>query len=683
MAGKRQHYVPRLLQRGFLHDPTEEAERTWLHRRSAKSKLVGICDVGVEDWFYSRKPLDGQPTLDDLITDIEGDLSATVNDLRATPPGATVNPDVAARCVVHLVMRTGHLRSLMSKGISRLTDEIQSLVTDPSRLAKVFGLNSPALAPRITQAIRDAALELAPFGIPPAFAERLMSVLIRESGDDLVRNAASTLAPLFPQLFGDLASRVRDAHNRVLETPHESNGWVTSLSSFCWTIEAGEELILPDAIALAAEATGRLVPLLFTGAADVRGVVMPISRNRILVGVPPGQDPIDLAQFNRQAAASCEGFFICARPYDDDDLTSLIGSGPATAIQNAIEEAVSSVEAAGVATPAMRASSHDNTFEQNGFAYSVRLADYGDEALAQQLGEVLQSVVGELSRRLPLHDLDGFTIAMNYQAALAGLDRGDETLPPVTSSALEYGVGVAMPVTVRRDGAPKEHIVIDASIAQAWISEDIESRAGAISVLVKMLASVAHTTRFAREAVTFKPDPMTAELHPAVAAAPSCWFGARESAFVAPHLGQAYADLVVESLEFAERQIATERAQSSETGDISNVTRRALECVSATLRYAADWLGHRAGLADGQGFEGEYLPVRLQSRGLDKWLELFGRDLAAIYETEGAGLNLSIVTRLSQHVERLLWALGIYAWPEEDGIRCLVHAQGFIPPRLA
>src|SRR4051794_11131233 len=55
MAGKRQHYVPKLLQRGFLDGPPGEAERTWLHRRGANARPVGIRDIGVEDWFYSRK----------------------------------------------------------------------------------------------------------------------------------------------------------------------------------------------------------------------------------------------------------------------------------------------------------------------------------------------------------------------------------------------------------------------------------------------------------------------------------------------------------------------------------------------------------------------------------------------------------------------------------------------------
>lgn len=683
MAGKRQHYVPRLLQRGFLHDPAEVAERTWLHRRGAKARLAGIRDVGVEDWFYSRKSRDGQPTLDDLITDLEGDLSATVNGMRRVPPGGSVDPSLAAHCVVHLVMRTDHLRQIMSGAATSLTDEIQSLFTDPSRLASMFGLSAPELSQSVTEAVREAALELAPTGVPPSFTERLVSALIRENGDDLVRNAAAAWGPLLPLLFRDLADKVRDAHSRILRMPPEGSGWMTRLSTFHWTIEAGEELILPDAVALAAEASGRLVPLMFTSADDTRAVMMPISSNLILIGIPTDLGAFNLEHFNAQAAAACSAFFIGARPFDDDNLTDLIGTGPVTAIQTAIDEAVRSVELGGAAPLSLPMQPQDRTFEQRSFSYSVRLADYGDEARAKEVAEVIESVVRELARHLPLHDLDGFTIAIDYQRALADLDRGDPSLPPATSYALAYGVGVGMPVTVKRDGVYKNHIVLGANIAEAWLSDDPETRAGALNILVKMLANVAHRTRFAVDAVvTFKPDPLTAALHPAVATAPSEWFSAREGAFIAPHLGDVYALLVIESLEFAEREVARERAEIRETGDIGNITRRAFECVSAILTHAADWLGHRAGLADGQTFQGDDLPARLQSRGLDRWIEVFGRDLAAIYEHDSAGLNMAVVVRLSRHVDRVLWALGIYPWLEGKQIHCVVAEQGLFLPRF-
>lgn len=429
MAGKRQHYVPRLLQRGFLHDHAEGAERTWLHRRGVNARLVGIRDVGVEDWFYSRTSPDGQPTLDDLITDVEGDLSATVNGMRGTPPGEVVDPHVAARCVMHLVMRTDHLRRMMSGAATSLTNELQSLFTAPSRLAGLFGLDAPELSQSLMGSIREAALELAPAGVPPSLAERLMSALIRENGDGLVRKATNAMGPLFPLLLNTMVSKVRDAHNRALETLPEGNGWVDRLATFRWTVEAGEGLILPDAVALAAEADGRLVPLLFTDASAATAVAMPVSSSPILVGIQPGRGAFDLTGFNEQAAAACSAFFIGARPFDDSNLADLIGTAPALAIQAAIDDAVSSVEQGGAALPPASERPQGRTGEQNAFSYTIQLADYGDAAHAKAVGEVIEAVVREVARHQPLHDLDGFTIAADYPGTLAALDRGSPSLP--------------------------------------------------------------------------------------------------------------------------------------------------------------------------------------------------------------------------------------------------------------
>jgi hypothetical protein len=97
------------------------------------------------------------------------------------------------------------------------------------------------------------------------------------------------------------------------------------------------------------------------------------------------------------------------------------------------------------------------------------------------------------------------------------------------------------------------------------------------------------------------------------------------------------------------------------------------------LTHAADWLGHRDGLAEGQIFAGDDLPARLEPYGLSRWIKLFGRDLAACYRDDGA-LDFDVTTSLSRHVERLLWALGVYCWPDGDDVRCVVSNQALILP---
>ncbi|MFO3796916.1 MAG: hypothetical protein ACK8QZ_06475, partial [Anaerolineales bacterium] len=131
MAGKRQHYVPRFLQRGFLDDPNHKAERTWFHRRNSQAQLVGITAVGVGEYFYSKLRSDGEKTLDDMITEIELKLLPDFLALKRLPVNQPIDSQVAARLTTHLMLRTAHLRSVFEQGASKVFDAAIPLFTDP------------------------------------------------------------------------------------------------------------------------------------------------------------------------------------------------------------------------------------------------------------------------------------------------------------------------------------------------------------------------------------------------------------------------------------------------------------------------------------------------------------------------------------------------------------------------
>lgn len=683
MAGKRQHYLPRFLQRGFLierEDPEKEGERTWLHRLGAPARPVGIGDVGVEDWFYSRKGLLDEVTLDDVVTELEKGFSRDVATLRTFTPDVAIEPKLAAKTVVHLVMRTAHMRRTMSTGITGLIEEIGALFTDPDRLTAMIGFTSPELAVVVTDGIRDAALKLAPAGIPPAFGERLFTFFMRERGDELAANARTMMAPLIPTLLEGLAGQVRDSHNELVAQELDDHGWVAVLSGFSWSVDVASDLVLPDAVALSRSAAGPLEPLVFTGGTDTELVLLPLARDRMLVGRRDPGATIDLSEFNREAAAACQGFFISARSHDEEGLAALIGSGSMKSLSDAVAESIAEAEKRRSLAPEQLPPARPREYTQEQFSYKVTLHDFGDDILAHEYGDILQSVVGTLSQQMPLHQLDGVTIAQDYGDALAKLDRGDPDLPPILSGALAYGTGVAMPVTVKRDGTFKEHLVIDASIAAGWISDESEVRAMALHILIKMLAGIANSARFA-ESVGFKPDEMGRELHLAVARAPSIYWSAKQAAFIAPDEGLIFADLVIESLDHAREAVGAARGRMADSSDVGEGFHIARECVAAVLGHAADWIGHRDGLADDQSFKGDDLAARLAPYGLEHWLALFGRDLTASYTEDGA-LDLSVVTTLSRHVERIFWSLGVYCWPETGGVRCTISDQPLAPQNL-
>lgn len=682
MAGKRQHYVPRLLQRGFLDDPTDAAERIWLHRPGTAARLVGIRDVGVEDWFYSRKATDGAPTLDDAITDYEHDLAKNMRTLRDAALGAGIDAALAAETVVHFVLRAAHLRRIMSSGATSATDEIAALFTDPARLGAMLGLTGPVLSSAVTDAIAENAIKLVPAGLPSALTERLMAFLVREVGDELVAQAVAMFGRSVPTLFSGFAAKIRDTHNSLLEKPLDENGWVAAFRMFDWSVEAASDLILPDAIALSREDGGPLEPLLFTSAADAALVLMPVTHDRMLVGRRDPTATVDLSGFNEQAAAGCEAFFIAARPFDAENLNARIGTGPAAALAASIARTVSKAEQVRSLGAAELASAQPREIAHADFSYKVTLADFGDDLLANEYAEILHTVISALARDLPLQTLDAITIAADYDQALATLDRGDPALPPASSGVLGYGVGVAKPVTVICGGEPKTHLVLAASIAEGWTSPDPALRASSLHTLVVMLAGIAEAARYVDgHATRFTPDPIGRELHLAVARTPSGYWSAKQAAFVYPDQGEVYAQLVIDSLDYADREIGAERSRMADGNDIDATTSRAIECLTAVLGHAADWFGHRDGLADGQVFAGSDLTERLMARGLDRWVMLFGRDLAACYPPDGT-LDMSVVTSLSRHAERLLWSFGIYGWPDDDAMRCVVTDWPLVVPPI-
>lgn len=615
--------------------------------------------------------------MDDTITNLEGELSKVIDSFRAALFGAPVDAAVAARTVYHLVTRTAHIRSLLTNGFVRLLESIDALLADSDRRSAMVGLGSTALSPRVVNAIQSTVAKSVPFGVPEALSERLLAFHFREQGPRHLAETSATMREALAGVLPGIARQVREAHEAILAQDSAEHRWIERLAGFDWHVEHVDGLILPDAVGLASDGTGRLLPLLFTDGESIAVVTMPVASNRLLMGLRPGTAMIDLANFNTRAAACCENFFIAAKSMDALGLAASIGTEATGAIGAIVADALAKV-GGGDLSVERRIAVLGGTAQN--FSYSLQLDGFGDAALAEQLVEVLNGVVSVLARRLPLGSLDGFTLAADYPAALAGLDRGG-ALPPEMTTALGYGLGVAKTVEVVRNGDCKAHVVLASGVALSWLSADPAIRAESLSILVKMLAYVAHDYGYYDQlaAASLKPDPITLILHPAVAWAPRSWYSAREAAFVAPDIGGSYAELVLKALAFGREAMAAARARFSETQEIEPLVRTALECASAILAHAADWLGHRAGLAEDMYYAGSDLPQSLSAWELADWIELYGRDLAAIYETADGRLDVVRATCTSPHVERLLWVLGLLAWPEEDTVRWFPFDPGQAP----
>src|SRR3546814_17616234 len=73
--------------------------------------------------------------------------------------------------------------------------------------------------------------------------------------------------------------------------------------------------------------------------------------------------------------------------------------------------------------------------------------------------------------------LEGVTVAVDYDAALASIDQGMDGLRPFDRTNTEELQGVAKTCQVRRDGVTKSHIVFNAAMLVPLIAVDQTSQA--------------------------------------------------------------------------------------------------------------------------------------------------------------------------------------------------------------
>ena len=107
---------------------------------------------------------------------------------------------------------------------------------------------------------------------------------------------------------------------------------------------------------------------------------------------------------------------------------------------------------------------------------------FTSEEGARELGSVVLGLIHHLGRLIDLSTLDGVTIAIDYDAALAGLDRGLDGLRPLSRSNSEEMQGVAMSPAVMRDGQVKTHLVFNAAMIAALAVEDAPEEAVQLAI---------------------------------------------------------------------------------------------------------------------------------------------------------------------------------------------------------
>ena len=674
MAGKKQHFIPQHFLKPFVIPGSRD--HLWMYRRGQTSPVaVARSDAAAQNYFYSRSSRDGQPTLDDLITSYESYLHVIVDEIRRLNIGDTIDGLKIAEIVLHLMVRSSHIRHTLNEAILAILNSIEGLFCGEPDVS--FVDLRPHCPPELIYHVISS--ELAKTGLTeysPITEKTLIDFLyltMREKSFD----AIDEMLPLFAETLDGLRTQAtelsRQAQVDALGRMMAPEKRVAELGNLIWQVVPApyEGAVIPDCTSLAF--TGRQwQPLLLTASDELEAVVLPLAPDRLALGMLAHDLHPDLSQYNRYAADSSYAFFLAN--YNSEELsesTGRLGGLIESSFQMMAEHAV--VAAMGdlfrykndenrqEAKSCAESTTWNSIMTDERLQYSVTLADFGDEQLARKIAEEINSTVIMFSKYYPISSLEGFLFANDYKGALNRTDRGIGLVRDINPSESTEFIGIGMPLAVMGDGLIKTRIVLRASVAHNLISENTSFAEDARHVIVYMLASSALRGLIAAKfpSQILKPvyDQFEAFLHDYASGLFESYFCAMLATRNEGEL-ENWENLALTSLRIAFEEIPTKRREyicggSLETffTDSANLTVNALSLLAALF-------GAYKGM-DRMIPRSSAVLTLLSDHGLADWARLFSADLTAFEIKLDAWAEFEELFFVHRHFQRLLAHFGI------------------------
>lgn len=678
MAGKTQHFIPQSLLRCFRVPGKGSSARVWVFPKEREAFCTVTDGAAAENYFYSRPAVDGSVTLDDRITAYESTrLDGILKFLRASADGADVDSAQAAELVAHLTVRNAHVRESFALVGALAVERMAEAFGDEDYLRRLVGADSGIPTTLFREAFEATIKQHSWFkqsNVPLAVIEQIAITLLAENHGGIFGKMSSAATALRDATHG-FDEVARTGHNRALDVTFLPAQRIASLGQLRWTVVAVTDgpLILPDCVALGrAEEESQFLPLILVDSARTTVALMPLQKDKLLLGCRAESPTVDLKDLNHAFAACSQTFFIASTHTPELEAVAVrIGTRSRSVAEAEITEAIQ--ESGGTLhLPAQLPTQHQPETplrERQSFAYEVTCRDCADTETAKRIaaavGEIVKAVVPENR----LERLDGFTFADDYAASLRELDRGYEASGPPAPRDDELGIGIAQAPLVIRNGVIKARIVMRGAIGRALIGDEEAQWQLALQAVVHQLLYVVYIQKFDEQIpgvlLGAIPDEYEAMLFAHTWYVPGMYFAARGSATINDTCGDRRQQ-VTGTLERALQTIPQARSAHQTDDNLDALASHVLRTVADILGRAADLLGQADAL--GQSAVDPELSSTLDKCGLRPWLDRLHADLQRLWNTQAQWTALGEFLVLNRSAERVLWQFGLIPWRCSDGV---------------
>jgi hypothetical protein len=349
MAGRRQHYLPRFLQRAFRYRTSGEQDYVYSHeaRRSYSPSTMGL---GQERDFYGHSD---QSAADENITKGEGRLAKIVNDLKEGT--AAVSQEDCALLVAALSVRTKAMRKAMGDLVKVLASSMSEAFEKHGLLRReieTFWSDRGKLEALVDDEVRKhpGLNREKRFKMKALVKQRWVAQKI-EVSRQMHADGVELARQFFERMDREGAEVADRAFQKVFEQDPSIPDRVNTLRSFRFSVLNADqgEFVLGDCASAGVRSDGQVRLAVGDIKEDLplEYIFLPISPTRCLVGSRNGAPPkYSVAEINRFSASLSHRFFIsCSAQIEGlDELKDLIGSADPMASQADVESLMHSLE---------------------------------------------------------------------------------------------------------------------------------------------------------------------------------------------------------------------------------------------------------------------------------------------------------------------------------------------------
>lgn len=688
MAGRKQHFIPQLLQRGFEASKSGKHSQVWVFRKGQAAYKSSTEGVAAQRHFYSEPSLD-EDALDNVITQYEQSiLAAAVDGLRNAPLGR-VEPDIAASVVSHLSIRAAFVRGAFSEVTKKILDHLSQVLASDESARAYMGIDAVSRESMVDKTIdeilaKDAAM------LPETARQRLGRMVkfrFRERFHIDFRNMAGTFDQHIELAAGVTSGAIENGHIRALEKEIVPLKRTERLRSLRWKLVLAPEsshVVLPDCLALASNQAdlSQFIPYTLADDDTLTSVLMPVSSSRLLIGSRTDV-VIEWDKLNSVLAQSSLDFFISS--CNDMELAGL-----AQQIGHAV-------------------SNHSlKLVEKDVFEAPPLCAERSEPAAARLVP--LVPILEFLPRSLNNGAIEAIMRTQLREPELAPyLDhlRAVLVVPDVAVALIQRGVPLndygkqqVRFGTCQSSFTPEGYVCevfVPAELAKLMVSVDAEHARSASTLVRHHLGRAAYTHFLAGSVTPQEVQEPRSHLENVLLGmaqlAASHHFGARLSSPKEMGLHEfRMADVLqAQAMGWSLEGLSRARAQYLAEPDVDKLL-IALIVFAETLFTTAASGGVLRQINPTRWESGKCAKV-LDKAGLLNWFSLLCRDLDSYFVARDTWAGVAELKFLATHIERILWGFGFYLSPAGNQIRVdvgndqelailtkLIFGAGFIAP---